>query len=38
LGVHTLHLEVERKNVRAHHLYRKMGFEDHDRYLMTKWL
>jgi GNAT superfamily N-acetyltransferase len=38
LGLHTLHLEVERQNVRAHNLYRKMGFEEHDRYLMTKWL
>ncbi len=38
LGVRALHLEVERGNARAQSLYRRMGFEDHDRYLMTKWL
>jgi GNAT superfamily N-acetyltransferase len=36
LGVRALHLEVERKNTRAYVFYRKFGFEDHDRYLMTK--
>lgn len=38
LGVQALHLEVDRKNTAAQHLYRKVGFEDHDRYLMTKWI
>lgn len=38
LGVKALHLEVERENRRAQEVYRKIGFEDHDRYLMTKWL
>lgn len=38
LGVNALHLEVERPNTRAQALYRRAGFEDHDRYLMTKWL
>ena len=38
LGVNALHLEVERPNVMAQNFYRKNGFEDHDRYLMTKWL
>jgi GNAT superfamily N-acetyltransferase len=38
LGVNALHLEVERPNLRAQMLYRRVGFEDHDRYLMTKWL
>lgn len=37
-GVRALHLEVERENTNAHALYRKVGFIDHDRYLMTKLL
>ncbi len=37
-GVSALHLEVERKNTAAQAVYRNCGFEDHDRYLMTKWL
>jgi GNAT superfamily N-acetyltransferase len=36
LGVRALHLEVERENTNAHAVYRKVGFTDHDRYLMTK--
>ncbi|HST87308.1 MAG TPA: GNAT family N-acetyltransferase [Ktedonobacterales bacterium] len=35
LGVHALHLEVERVNTAAQALYRRFGFHDHDRYLMT---
>ena len=38
LGIEALHLEVDRKNPVAQSLYRKVGFEDHDRYLMTKWI
>jgi len=38
LGVRALHLEAERRNVAAQELYRKYGFVDHDRYLMTKWI
>lgn len=38
LGVQALHLEVERANISAQNFYRKAGFEDHDRYLMTKWI
>jgi ribosomal protein S18 acetylase RimI-like enzyme len=38
LGVQALHLEVGRDNPRAQALYRRVGFEDHDRYLMTKWI
>lgn len=38
LGVRALHLEVERANTHAQAVYRKAGFRDHDRYLMTKWL
>lgn len=35
-GVHALHLEVERTNAHAQKSYRRFGFVDHDRYLMTK--
>jgi ribosomal protein S18 acetylase RimI-like enzyme len=38
LGIRSLHLEVERENVSAQDLYRKSGFKDHNRYLMTKFL
>ncbi len=38
LGIHALHLEVERSNTRAQIAYRKANFEDHDRYLLTKQL
>ena len=38
LGVRALHLEVARANVAARALYRKAGFEHHDRVLMTKWI
>ncbi|MBC7693564.1 MAG: GNAT family N-acetyltransferase [Methylotenera sp.] len=34
-GIEVLHLEVERKNARAMGLYRKVGFRDQDRYLLT---
>lgn len=37
-GVRALHLEVERQNTRAQSVYRRAGFKDHDRYLLTKWL
>jgi diamine N-acetyltransferase len=37
-GVSALHLEVERSNASAQAVYRKFGFKDHDRYLMTKWI
>ena len=36
LGVRALHLEVERANTNAQGLYRKAGFVEHDRYLLTK--
>ncbi len=38
LGVRALHLEVERENVEAQALYRRIGYKDHDRYLLTKWV
>lgn len=37
-GVRAMHLEVERANINAQGLYRRAGFKDHDRYLMTKWI
>lgn len=38
MGVSAVHLEVDRGNDPAFELYRRMGYEDHDRFLMTKWL
>ena len=38
LGVQALHLEVERENTNAQGVYRKLGFEDQDSYLMTKYV
>jgi GNAT superfamily N-acetyltransferase len=37
LGVTAVHLEVNHGNP-AIELYRRHGFEDHQRYLMTKWI
>ncbi len=37
LGAKVLHLEVNRGNP-AIDLYRRHGFEDHNRYLLSKWL
>jgi len=37
LGVAVVHLEVNHANP-ATELYRRLGFEDHQRYLMTKWV
>lgn len=36
LGVRALHLEVEHANTNAYGVYRKVGFVDHDRYMLTK--
>jgi GNAT superfamily N-acetyltransferase len=38
MGVNALHLEVEGHRENALQLYRRRGFKDFDRYLMTKWL
>lgn len=35
LEVNALHLEVEHSNINAQAVYRKLGFTDQDRYLMT---
>jgi GNAT superfamily N-acetyltransferase len=37
-GVNALHLEVERHRENALELYRRRGFQDYGRYLMTKWV
>jgi GNAT superfamily N-acetyltransferase len=37
-GVRALHLEVERGKAGARELYRRAGFADHERLLMTKQL
>lgn len=37
-GVNALHLEVERHRGPALELYRRRGFADYGRFLMTKWL
>jgi GNAT superfamily N-acetyltransferase len=37
-GVNALHLEVERHRENAVELYKRHGFADYGRYLMTKWL
>lgn len=38
LGAHKLFLEVERPNSRAQTFYHRLGFIDHNRYLMSKLL
>jgi ribosomal protein S18 acetylase RimI-like enzyme len=38
MGVNAIHLEASRGNDAAIRLYRGIGFEEHDRGLMTKWL
>jgi ribosomal protein S18 acetylase RimI-like enzyme len=37
-GIRALHLEVGHRNVAAQAFYRKLGYADHERYLMTKWI
>ena len=38
LGVNAIHLEVDQGNDPAAELYRRAGYDDHARFLMTKWL
>ncbi len=38
MGVNAVHLEVDHGNNPALELYRRAGYVDHDRFLMTKWL
>ncbi len=37
-GMEAIHLEADHFNTRAHDLYLRLGFKDHERHLMTKWL
>jgi ribosomal protein S18 acetylase RimI-like enzyme len=37
-GVNAIHLEVDRGNDPAMELYRRTGYENHGRHLLTKWL
>jgi GNAT superfamily N-acetyltransferase len=34
-GIRAVHLEVDNRNDRANSLYRRLGFFDHERHLMT---
>src|SRR5258708_8435247 len=38
MGVNAIHLEVDRGNDPALELYRRTGYQDHQRFLMTKWV
>ena len=38
IGVTAVHLEADHGNDPAIELYRRSGYRDHDRFLMTKWL
>ena len=38
MGVNAIHLEVDHGNDPALELYRRTGYRDHARFLMTKWL
>jgi ribosomal protein S18 acetylase RimI-like enzyme len=38
IGVNAIHLEVDRGNDAAFELYRRTGYQEHNRFLMTKWL
>lgn len=38
LGIKAMHLEADHFNVRGHEFYKRLGFKDHDRHLMTRWL
>lgn len=38
MGVKAIHLEVELHNEAGISLYRRYGFQDHNRVLMTRWV
>ena len=38
LGIKAVHLEADYTNVRGHEFYKGLGFKDHERHLMTRWL
>lgn len=37
-GIAAIHLEADYVNVRVHEFYKRMGYRDHERHLMTKWI
>jgi ribosomal protein S18 acetylase RimI-like enzyme len=37
-GYKAVRLEVELSNKNAHMFYRRSGYTEHERYIMTKWL
>ena len=37
-GIAAVHLEADYVNARVHEFYKRMGYRDHDRHLMTKWI
>lgn len=37
-AIRALHLEADYVNARAHEFYKRQGFRDHERHLMTKWI
>ena len=37
-GFRALHLEADYVNARVHEFYKRNGFKDHERHLMTKWI
>jgi len=37
-GIRALHLEADYVNARVHEFYKRKGFRDHERHLMTKWI
>lgn len=36
--IKAVHLEADYTNVRGHEFYKRLGFKDHPRHLMTLWL
>ncbi|PYY03311.1 MAG: GNAT family N-acetyltransferase [Acidobacteria bacterium] len=38
VGIKAMHLEADHFNARGHEFYKRLGFKDHDRHLMTRWL
>ena len=38
MGIRAVHLEADYVNVRGHEFYKRLGFKDHERHLMTLWI
>jgi GNAT superfamily N-acetyltransferase len=38
MRIGALHLEADYVNVRGHEFYKRLGFKDHERHLMTLWI